>query len=85
MILPAEARSWPDKEYLRAKRCIDFILDFYPRSYKEIRRKPLCLRRINTNKPTPWPLAVYPGDMVAGLAKNVLYLRHACLSCYMLR
>lgn len=85
MILPAEARSWPDKEYLRAKRCIDFILDFYPRSYKEIRRKPLCLRRINTNKPTPWPLAVYPGDMVARLVKNGFYLRQIRLGCYVLR
>ena len=85
MILPAQACAWLDKKNLGAERRIDFILDFYPRGRKEIRRKLPCLRRVNTDKPTPWPLAIYPGNVVAGLAKNVLDLRHACLSCYMLR
>lgn len=64
---------------------MSIVLNYYIRYCKEIRRKLPCLRWINTDKPAPWPLAIYPGDMVAGLAKNVLDLRHACLSCYVLR
>ena len=85
MILPAQARPWLDKEYFGAERRIDFILDFYPRCRKEIRRKLLCLRRVNTDKPTPGPLAICPSDMVARLVKNTFYLRQIRLGCYVLR
>ena len=84
MILPAQACAWLDKKNLGAERRIDFILGFYPRGRKEVRRKLLCLRWVDTNKPAPWPLAIYPSNVVTRLVKNVLDLRHACLSCYML-
>ena len=61
------------------------ILSYYFRYCKEIRRKLPCLRRVNTDKPTPWPLAIYPSNVVTRLVKNALDLRHACLSCYVLQ
>ena len=75
MILPAQARPWPDKKNLRTERHMSIVLSYYPRGCKEIRRKLPCLRRINTDKPTPWPLAIYPSNVVTGLAENVLDLR----------
>ena len=63
---------------------MSIVLSYYFRCRKEIRRKLPCLRRVNTDKPTPWPLAIYPSNVVTRLVKNVLDLRHACLSCYML-
>ena len=63
---------------------MSIVLSYYFRYCKEIRRKLLCLRRVNTDKPTPGPLAVCPSDMVARLVKNIFYLRQIRLDCYVL-
>ena len=85
MILPAEARPWLDKENLGTKRRMSIVLSYYFRYRKEICRKLLCLCWVNTDKPTPWPLAVRPSDAVARLVKNGFYLRQIRLGCYVLR
>ena len=85
MILPAQTRPRPDKKNLRTERHMSTVLSYYFRYCKEIRRKLLYLRRVNTDKPTPGPLAICPSDVVARLVNNIFYLRQIRLGCYVLR